>query len=93
MVNLESLKSVRAQKAHPQVITSFQSSGGIGLSIDFFIKTGKFQLTQNVFVSRMKKCWKIIKRAGSNKAEQGGKKGGKIVKRACLFIRYLRVVT
>ena len=31
MVNLESLKSVRAQKAPPQVITSFQSSGGIGL--------------------------------------------------------------
>ena len=33
MVNLESLKSVRAQKAPPQVITSFQSSGGIGLIV------------------------------------------------------------
>ena len=34
----------------------------------------------------MEKCWKIIKRAGSNKGEQGGK-SGKIVKRACSFIR------
>ena len=40
----------------------------------------------------MEKCWKIIKRAGSNKGEQGGK-SGKIVKRTCSFIRYLRVST
>ena len=62
----------------------------MALSIDFFTKTAKFQSTKNVFVSRMEKYWKIIKRAGSNKGEQG-EKSDKIVKRACSFIRYLRV--
>ena len=46
----------------------------MALSIDFFTKTAKFHATQNVFVSRMEKYWKIIKRAGSNKGEPGGKK-------------------
>ena len=40
----------------------------------------------------MEKCWKIIKRAGSNKGDRV-EKIGKIVKRACSFIRYLRVPT
>ena len=42
LVTLESLKSVRALSAPTQVITSFQSSGGIGLSIITF----KFSLTE-----------------------------------------------
>ena len=46
----------------------------MALSIDFFTKTAKFQSKQNVFVSRMEIHWKINKRAGSNKDEQGGKK-------------------
>ena len=46
----------------------------MALSIDFFTKTAKFQSKQNEFVSRMETYWKIIKRAGSNKDEQGGKK-------------------
>ena len=46
----------------------------MALKIDFFIKTAKFQSKQIVFVSRMETYWKIIKQAGSNKDEQGGKK-------------------
>ena len=44
-----------------------------------------------IFCEQAGNFLKIIKRAGSNKGEQGGK-NGKIVKRACSFIRYLRVV-
>ena len=49
MVNLESLKSVRAQKAPPQVITSFQSSGGIGLKLTSIVVCGLIQFWKFLF--------------------------------------------
>ena len=43
-------------------------------SINLRLLAPSFLQKQNVFASRMEKYCKIIKRAGSNKGEQGGKK-------------------
>ena len=42
--------------------------------LKLFMKIAYFWVANMIFVSRQEKFGKIIKRAGSNKGEQGGKK-------------------